>query len=190
MSARAVKALLHKRLMTHSELIRYGTNGVQLRRLSETGQMISLGSGIYASPRLEPFVASVLAASKYYPQTVISGLTAMQIHGLSQEYIDRIDVDIPRETSLRNALLRVHRVPKSRMTGIVQMKYQGGMIRIYDLERTLCEAYKLDPAGPLFFKSLKRYLKLGKIKSEQIAAYDKTLKTRVLMHLQQELADG
>jgi hypothetical protein len=53
----------------------------------------------------------------------------------------------------------------------------------------LCEAYKIDPAGPLFFKSLKRSLKNHQLNATLIAKYDIALKTKVLTHLQQELAD-
>src|SRR4051794_38504646 len=92
-----IQLLLRDRIMTHAELTARGATGVKLRRLAEAGQVIPVGSGIYAAPSLDPFVAAVLATAKYYPNAVISGLTALQIHGLAQEYLERIDVDIPRE---------------------------------------------------------------------------------------------
>ena len=185
-----LRALEKHKIMTLSELKKFGASGIKLRRMAETGQIVAVGSGIYAAPSLDPFVAAVLATSKYYPESVISGLTALQIHGLAQEYIDKVDVDIPRETSIRNKLLKAHRVPSSRLIGIARLKYEGSQITIYDIDRTLCEAYRLDPSGPLFFKALKRYIKLGKINSDRIHQYDKAVKTKVLSHLRQELADA
>ena len=179
-----------QKVMRFAELRKLGASGIKLRRLSEAGLIIPLGSGIYASPSLDPFVATVYAAAKYYPQSVISGLTALQIHGLSQEYIEKVDVDVSRDTSIRNKILSVHRVPKSRLIGIIELKYEGRMIKIYDRERTLCEAYRLDPSGPLFLKALKRYVRGGKVNSDRINQYDLGLKTKVLGHLKQELADG
>lgn len=85
---------------------------------------------------------------------MISGLTALQIHGLAQEYVDKIDVDISRTTSLRNKILNVHRVPDSRIVGVTTVAVQGRAIRIYDIERSLCEAYRMDTGGALFFKAL------------------------------------
>ncbi len=73
---------------------------------------------------------------------MISGLTALQIHGLAEEYIQKVDVD------------------------------------------------RLDPKGSMFFKALKRYCSKGHVDSTAIAQYDQILKTQVLMHLRQELADG
>lgn len=178
------------RILKLAELKRHGASAVKLRRMTEAGLVLSLGAGIYATPSLDPFVAAVLATAKYYPQAIISGLTALQLHGLAQEYVDKVDVDVPRETSIRNNLLKVHRVPKSRLVGITQLKHHGGVIQIYDRERTLCEAYRIDPSGALFFTALKRYLKSGRPDAQRILQYDRSVKTDVLSHLKQELADG
>jgi predicted transcriptional regulator of viral defense system len=185
-----LQALTRHKLLTHAELAKAGSSGTKLRRMAEAGQLTSVGSGIYASASLDPFVAAVLATAKYYPQAVISGLTALQIHGLAQEFIERVDVDVSRETSIRNKMLQVHRVPQTRLIGITELKYEGGKIRIYDAERALCEAFRLDPAGPLFFKALKRYVARGKVDFDKIQKYDQVVKTRVLAHLRQEVADA
>lgn len=185
-----LNALKQSQVMTHSELSELGASGVKLRRMTEAGTIISVGSGIYAAGSLDPFVAAVHATAKYYPIAVISGLTALQIHGFGQEFIAKIDVDVLRETSIRNKMLQVHRVPQRRLIGVTQIKYQGALIRIYDRERTLCEAYRLDPAGPLFFKALKRYTNERKIDASKIQAYDQAAKTKVLAHLRQEIADA
>ena len=185
-----IEALERNKLMTYAELAAKGASGIKLRRMLNAGLIASVGSGIYASTGLDPFVAAILATAKYYPEAIISGPTALQIHKLGQEYIDKVDVDISRGTSIRNKMLRVHRVPDRRLVGATELKFQGSKIRIYDVERTLCEAYRLDPAGPLFLKALKRYVAAGKVNASQIQKYDQALKTHVLMHLQQELADA
>jgi predicted transcriptional regulator of viral defense system len=185
-----VLALARQKVMTLAELKKYGASGTKMKRMSEAGQVIPVGSGIYASASLDPFVAAVLATTKYYPHAVISGLTALQIHEMSQEYVDQVDVDVPRETSIRNKMLKVHRVPKARIIGVTVINFKGTSIRIYDRERSLCEAYRLNPAGPIFFKALKRYVQSGKINSDLIHKYDQKVKTEVLSHLRQEMASA
>jgi predicted transcriptional regulator of viral defense system len=175
---------------TASELVRILGNRMEIKRGVEAGLLHPLGSGIYAAPSLDPFSASVIAASRFYPQAVISNITALVIHGLSDESVPQIDVDIPRGKSLKNRLLRVHRVTASARVGETEMRYQGHSIRIYDPERTLCEAYRIDPDGAIFFKALKRYMKLGRDETVRIALYDERLGTRVLARLRQEMADG
>ena len=187
---RALKTLNKALIMSHAEMKKMGMEGVRLRRLTQEGLIHSLGNGIYSTTSLDPFIAAIFATAKYYPKAVISGTTALQIHELGQDYADRIDVDIPRETSIRNQMLKVHRVPKTRIIGIQKMKFHQRFINIYDVERTLCEAYRISKAGPEFFRALKRYVVRGKVNSEKIQKYDLALKTHVLLHLQQEQADA
>lgn len=184
-----LKLLRHEKVMRLPELVKLFGNRMEVSRKVKDGTIQSLGSGFYATIEIDPFVASLAVVAKYYPEAIISGKTALQIYGLSQEYIESIDVDIERNKSIRNKLLKVHRVPKTRLIGITQLTYQGITIKLYELERALADAYKIDPAGPYFYKALKRYLKTKNINIEKIANYDKRLKTKVTAHLQQELAN-
>ena len=163
---------------------------VAIMRSAKEGKIQSLGSGLYASSSLDPMTASVIAVAKYYPQAVISSRTALFLHKLSDHAVEQIEVDIDAKTPITNKLLDAHRVAKSRLIGISLMPLKGFKIKIYDLERTLCEAYRLDPAGPEFFKALKRYLKQKEADTIKLKKYDKALGTRVLVHIMQELADG
>ena len=119
-----------------------------------------------------------------------SNRTALSVYKLTDERIDQIDVDIPNTTSIKNSLLRVHRISKGLMLGVVRLNVRGQKIRIYSRERALCDIYKADPDGPVFYKALKRYVKAGEVDSVSIAKFDKKLKTSVLKALSQELADG
>lgn len=185
----AIHALLTKhRVISSTELLEVLGSRVATKRIADAGEITPLGSGIYASPGLDPFTAAVIATARFYPKTIISNITALVIHGLSDESIDRVDVDLERTRTIRNRLLRVHRVSKTRLIGMTTIVFHGEKIRIYDLERTLCEAYKIDPSGPIFFKALKQYVKSGKVAAERIAKYDSKLGTNVLRHLRQELA--
>lgn len=163
---------------------------VAIRRETERGEIQYLGSGLYASPSLDPMTAAVIAVAKFYPQAVISGRTALFLHKLSDHAVERIEVDIPKSTSLVNKLLEVHRVTEMRLIGISKLELEGVKIKVYDLERALCEAHRLDPAGLEFFTALKRYLKQKEPDTKRIKKYDEALGTKVLVHVMQELADS
>ncbi len=186
---KALSKIKKEKVMALSELIELFGNRMEVSRKAGEGILQALGNGFYATPGLDPFLAALVTVAKYYPQVVISGRTALHIHGLAQDYIERLDVDIEREKSLRNKMLNVHRVDLKRLIGITKVIHHGVNLKIYDIERTLAEAYKLDPAGPDFYKALKKYIKKGSIKADRIAYYDKCLKTKVMIHLQQELAN-
>lgn len=189
-SNKIFKVIKSKGVMRASELAPYVSTRAQLRRHVESGQLITLGSGFYAHPSLDPFAASVLAVAIYYPKAVISNISSLVIHGLSDERIDRIDVDIPRTSSIRNKLICAHRVPKKHLIGITKLTFQNHKIRIYSRERALCEAYSLDPEGPIFLKAIKRYVKSEIVDIDQVSKFDKALRTNVLRSLTQELANG
>ena len=73
-------------------------------------------------------------------------------------------MDIPKNRPINNALVQSKRVTKKRFIGIEKIKYFGKRIQIYDAERSLCDAYRVDRSA-LFFKALKRYLKMHKPQS-------------------------
>lgn len=173
-----------------SELELHQFTRLQLSRLAASGEIISLGSGFYAHPSLDPFVASIIAVARHYPEAVISKATALVIHKLSDERIDHIDIDISRNSSIRNKLVRAHRTSESNFVGIEQTSYHGETIRIYDRERSLCEAYQMDPDGDLFLKAIKKYSSSQTAKTDKIAEYDKLLSTNVLRAIRQEMAVG
>ena len=124
---------------------------MEIKRKVDAELLYPVGSGFYAAPSLEPFSAAVIAASRYYPQAIISNLTALVIHGLSDDSVAQVDVDILRGKSLKNRILRVHRVAPSVRVGHSEIQYQGYPIRIYDVERALCDAFRIDPDGAIFF---------------------------------------
>jgi len=173
-----------------SELESHSLSPLQISRLAASGEILSLGAGFYAHPSLDPFVGSIIAVARYYPTAVISKATALVIHKLSDERIDRVDIDINRNSSIRNKLIRAHRTADSRLIGIEQTDYHGEMIRIYDRERSLSEAYSMDPDGDLFLKALKRYSSSQEPNTDKIAEYDKLLSTHVLRAIRQEMAVG
>ena len=179
-----------KGVMRASELAPYTTTGAQLRRYVEAGKLTALSPGYYAHPSLDPLTASLVVVARYYPRAVISNIAALVVHGLSDERLDQIDIDIPRTTSIRNKLLRVHRVNKKLITGAIRHDYKGHKILVYSRERALCDAYRIDSEGGLFLKAFKRYLKTGTPDPNSIAKFDRLMRTNVLRSLTQEMADA
>ncbi|MBI4405176.1 MAG: type IV toxin-antitoxin system AbiEi family antitoxin domain-containing protein [Deltaproteobacteria bacterium] len=171
------------------ELVKLLGHRMAIQRLVQADELLPLGSGFYSTPKVDPAVAQIHIVARFYPRAVISGVSALIIHRLSDEKLDKATVDIPKETKLANRLLNVRRVAKSRFVGVVRMDYFGQKIRIYDPERSLCDAYRID-RGALFFKALKRYMREYSPNPEKIARYDKRLGTKVLPALQQELASA
>jgi predicted transcriptional regulator of viral defense system len=182
--------LKKKKVAKLEELASHGLSRLQISRLATSGVIISLGAGFYAHPSIDPFLGSIIAVARYYPQAVISKASALVVHELSDERIDRIDIDIGRNSSIRNKLVRAHRIADSRLIGIEQLDYYDERIRIYDRERSLAEAYLMDPDGDLFLKTMKRYCSSQEPKTDKIVEYDRLLSTHVLRAVRQEIMGG
>ena len=126
--------------------------------------------------------------AKYYPQAVISGISALFIYELTDEMSNEVHIDIIKTSSIRNKLVQARRVAESRLIGIMNLKYKGASLRIYNVERTLCDAYRID-RSQIFYSALKSYAEKFEVNINRIAKYDKILGTKVLEHLQQELVN-
>lgn len=161
-----------------------------LLKAVEEGQVQRIGGGYYGGANLEPSVAQVLVVARFFRRAVVSGISALQLHGLTDEYPNRVQIDIPRSSAARNKILEVRRVQPKFMIGIERREIHGVTVKLYDRERSLCDLYRMERDGARFLKSLKRYVASRKIDASKIAEYDKVLKTHVLSHLRQELADG
>jgi hypothetical protein len=186
---RAEKLIKQGGVFSSRQLVKLLGHRMAIQRLVESDRLMPLGRGFYTTPKLDPSVAQIHVVARFYPRAVISGISALIIHKLSDEKLDRATVDLPKETKLANQLLDVRRVAKSRLVGVTRMEYFGESIRIYEVERSLCDAYRID-RGALFFKALKRYIQHYRPNAKKIARYDKALGTKVLPALQQELANA
>ena len=65
------------KVLSLPELTKLFGNRMEVSRKAREGVIQSLGSGYYASPDLDPFLATLKVVAKYYPNVVISRRTAL-----------------------------------------------------------------------------------------------------------------
>ena len=183
-----ISYLKNKKVAKTNELTKIVGNKMALLRLSDSGVIQNVSRGYYSLPRIDILDAQLIMISKYYPEAIISGLTAAYIYELTDESVNEIEVDIPNKKNIQNSSLRVRRIDKKRIIGIITKKIEGESIKIYDVHRTLVDIYLKYP-GHIFYKALKRYIKKYAPDFNLIKKYDEILKTNVLKSLMQELAD-
>lgn len=118
-----------------------------LKFLVKENRIVSLGSGYYSAPRLSRFDSLILILQKYFPQAVISGASALYLHGILDEPPDTVEADILNTTSQRSHLFDFSRVASSRMIGTEIKSLHGKELRIYEVERALADLIlkKVDP---------------------------------------------
>ena len=139
-------------------------NDKAIYRLVEKGKLVKVhpkGLGYFSLPDVEEGMAHFAVVKKYYPQCIVSGKTALSLYGLSLDYINKIDVDISRDTNLSNELLNVHRVVDSKINNVVERSFDDQgipfSINIYSPERCLFEAHKYYKGLDSYFHCMKEY---------------------------------
>lgn len=119
------------------------------------------GLGYFTLPDVEEGTVHFAIINKYYPQCIISGITALSLYGLGLDYINVIDVDISNTNNLKNELLNVHRVVDSKINNVIERSFEDRgvpfKIKIYSPERCLFEANKYYKGLDSYFNSLKEY---------------------------------
>lgn len=159
-----IKKLKKEIVISVKDAIEVIGNRQAVYRLADKGDIVHVhpeGLGFFCLPETEEGEAQFAIISKYYSKCVISGPTALSLYGLSDEYISKIDVDIPRTTNLKNNLLNVHRVNPKVIDGVEVRGFKDkGVpfeVKIYNSQRVLHEAYKYYRLSDSFYRALKRY---------------------------------
>lgn len=139
-------------------------NKMAVYRLVEKGEISKVhpfGLGFFTLPSIDDGVVHFAVVAKYYPDCVVSGKTAMSLYGLGQDYIDKIDVDLPSTLNISNELLNVHRIVKSKINNVIKRDFkEKGInfnIKIYSPERVLHELYKYSKGTDAFYRGIKEY---------------------------------
>ena len=178
LSFRELKSILEKELVISAkDASTVLGDRKRVYALQDKGDLKRCGTGLYTLPGIEEGTAQFAALNKYFPKCVVSGVTALSLCGLGQEYLDKIHVDIPNTTNLSNSLLEVHRVTAKRISHVENRKFEEKgipfKIKVYSPERTLFEAYKYYGVGTdAFIRAIKNYRNLYLNKKSPGKQYD------------------
>ncbi len=105
-----------------------------------------VSKGIYISP--DTWEDELYILQLRYPKVVFSGETALYIHGLIDREYSQITVTVPpgfNRTRLLSEWVVIHQEQEvSYNTGIIEIQtYFGNTVRVYDVEKTICDLVKL-----------------------------------------------
>jgi len=148
------------KLYTYKEAIdTYGTRA-ELARLLRSGKLFNPARNVYSS---EEYTDPLAIAMKAYPHSILTGLTAFYIHGLTDRIPQRIDLATKRNaTRISNSEIKQHFVANDIFDlGKTVVEHDGVQVRIYDLETMLFYLVKHDDKLPhdLFKEVMKAYRK-------------------------------
>jgi predicted transcriptional regulator of viral defense system len=136
----ALEKLKKEGLFGISKAVEVGISKSTLSRLTARGKILRVGHGHYIHPEstMSPEIQDyVRACSKFGPDSVIGGLTALFHYHLIDQVPQVIWVIVPEDKQTRDKQYRLLRVKTFQKTGIVRHEHYA----ITNIERTLTEAF-------------------------------------------------
>lgn len=154
--------LIEKNLfITTAEARKHGISPMVLSRMVAKEELFSTERGVYATTLdwLTDPLKKYLSTCALYPEAVISGISALTYYDLTDEEERKVWITIPINQVVRNAKCRALRSQGNCYSlGIQTFKFGKRRVRIYDIEKTVVDAFKYQPEE-VAYKALKSYLK-------------------------------
>lgn len=159
--ANLLKFIDKNQFITVSEAKTQGISPMMLSRMVARGELFTTERGVYTTSLdwLTDPLKKYLPACALYPKAVISGISALSYHDLTDEEERKIWINIPIDQVVKNPHYQAIRVRGlSYSLGIKTFTFGKRKVRIYDAEKAVVDAFKYQPEE-VAYKALKGYLK-------------------------------
>ncbi len=163
------------------ELRAEGIHSSHIVQLVESGALVRLKRGLYALARREER-SELVDIQRAVPDGVFCLGTALSLHGIGTWEPAEIHLAIRRDyrITLPNfPPVKLFSFSGTRLElGIVEKAAEGGPIRVYDLEKTICDIIRFRNSFGLdiAMEALKEYLKLHNRNIPRLLEYAKLLR--------------
>ena len=167
--------------ITTKEVVSNGINRIFLTNLVKKGALVRISKGYYGLPTyIEDEYYKISSKSK---NARFSGATALYLHNLSDRVPLLYNITLPNDYSgilQKDKNVIISFVSREILDlGVIEMISPFGMkIKVYDLERTICDIikYKNKIDAEIFSKALKRYAKSKNKNLNKLTKYARIMK--------------
>lgn len=174
-----IKALLKENngILYVKDLEKQNIHRQYLKNLEKRGEVIRLIKGLYVSSDKD--VNEFFVMGERYKTGIFSHNTALYFYKLTDRTPFNLDMTFPSNVRVNFDCLDAHYIkPELHDLGATVMNLEDGTsIRIYDLERTICDIIrdrnKIDPQ--IFNNAMKEYFKLSNKNLNLLYKYAKKL---------------
>lgn len=175
------------------ELKKHNIHRQYLKILEEQGYLIRVIKGLYV--KYDKDINEFFIMGERYKSGIFSHNTALYFYNLTDRTPMSLDMTFPSTIRINNdeASIAPHYIKKeNHLLGATTLNLEDGTtIRIYDLERTICDIIrdrnKLDPQ--IFNNTMKEYFKLPKRNLNLLYKYAKKLKIDKILKQYMEVLD-
>jgi len=176
--ATLLEILTSQDFVTLPEARELGVNKMMLSRLVANGALYRPFRQIYTSSTdlLTDPIRRLAPVCTLYLDAVVCGVSALIFYDLTDEIENQVWVAFPQDHRVRNKEYRIiYPQGLSYLVGIVKHKALNRVIRIYDEEKTVVDAFKFLPTE-VAHKALRRYLKKKDRNLRKLLDYGRKLK--------------
>ncbi len=145
---RALNLIRARSIVRARDFTAAGIPLVYLKRLTDAGDLVRLGRGLYQDPeRVGEDIAHDLAeAARLVPKGVVSLVSALRQHGLTSQLPHAVWMTIPHKARTPNVAglqLEIVRATGEAMTaGIEHILIEGVEVPIYGVAKTVADCFK------------------------------------------------
>ena len=185
--------LLGELLQTEGGIIKTETlnkNGFtsrDIKRFLEEGRLERIKHGYYLGK--ERYVSDIEIISSLVPKSVLCLFTAIEYYDLATVNPAEICIALPRDTIrpiLPDSLCaKVYYMTEHHFeAGIIEVEVNGAMVRMYDVEKTVCDCFKYDNEVErnIALEVLKNYMSRGNCNIQKLLEYAKLLGKKKIIY--------
>ena len=177
--------LIHEKLIDEGIISTKQAKDIGISRTSlsnwvKAGRLERVSKGLYVLPN--DLVDTLYVIQNKCRRGVFSHETALLLHDLSDRTPSRNVMTVPRGYNVhrfKDELVDFHWVDESLLDlGIIEIRsFHGNMIRVYDLERTICDVikYRKSMDRSVVNNALRSYAESTKAKRYKLAIYAKKM---------------
>jgi predicted transcriptional regulator of viral defense system len=161
-------------------LKRNGFTNHDIKRLIQVGLIERIKQGHYIEKQRE--VSDVEIAAKLIPMGVLCLFTAIDYYELATVNPAEICVALPRGVTCpvlpSNLFIKIYHMTNSHYeAGIIETEVNRSMVRMYDIEKTVCDCFKYDNTVEknIALEVLKNYIAKGGCNIQKLLEYAKLL---------------
>ena len=129
-------------IVTSSDVTKLGISRMVLKYLVEQNKLIKLDRGVYGLPQTRKDI--YFDEQNRYKKGIYFSLSALYLLGYVDEYVDKLYLAFPQTYNTTKAknrgIICMNQAPSNYEVGAIEIKTpQNNIVRVYCIERTLCE---------------------------------------------------
>jgi len=179
--------LKSERIIKTETLKKNGFTSRDISRLLEEGTLEKIKLGYYIGK--EQYVSDIEIAANLIPMGVLCLFSAIEYYELTTVNPSEICIALPRgmkcPTLPPNLFVKVYHMTEHHFkAGIIDVEVNGAMVRMYDIEKTICDCFKYDSEieKGIALEVLKNYISKGNCNIQKLLEYAQLLGKKKIIY--------